>query len=219
MRLWRVDLDAYAETVAPAGLSREEEAHAARMMPQQDGPRWRAARHALRRIIAEIVNVPPESLVIEPDDLGKPRLHGGGLQFNLSHSAGEALIGVSPDRAIGLDIADRPYFRKVRHGDSWAVSDVLKDRTTGKPAFFVARRIDDRTQHQVEALYEEVRITQKEVAKIQDHVGLPRTFPVAASRHWSSRRSWVGGTSSSSECARAASRCWRQRSVMPRQWP
>ena len=104
VRLWRVDLDAYAEAVALAGLSREEEARAARMVPQQDGPRWRAARHALRRIIAESVNAPPESLVIEPDDLGKPRLHGGGLQFNLSHSAGEGLIGVSPDRAIGADI-------------------------------------------------------------------------------------------------------------------
>jgi len=104
VRLWRVDLDAYAEAAAPAGLSPGEEARAARMRHGQDGRRWRAARHALRRVIAEIVNAPPESLVIEPDDLGKPRLHESGLQFNLSHSAGEALIGVSSDRAIGVDI-------------------------------------------------------------------------------------------------------------------
>lgn len=104
VRLWRVHLDAYAQAVALDGLSPEEEARAARLKHGQDGRRWRAARHALRRIVAEIVNAPPESLVIEPDDLGKPRLHGGGLQFNLSHSAGEALIGVSRDRAIGVDI-------------------------------------------------------------------------------------------------------------------
>ena len=104
VRLWQVDLDAYAQAVALDGLSREEEARAARMVPGQDGRRYRAARHALRRVIAEIVNAPPESLVIEPDDLGKPRLNGSGLQFNLSHSAHWALIGVSPDRAIGVDI-------------------------------------------------------------------------------------------------------------------
>jgi 4'-phosphopantetheinyl transferase len=104
VRLWWVDLDAYARAVPLNGLSREEEARAARMVPGQDGRRYRAARHALRRVVAEIVNAPPESLVIEPDDLGKPRLHGTDLQFNLSHSAGEALIGVSPDRAIGVDI-------------------------------------------------------------------------------------------------------------------
>lgn len=103
-QLWRVDLDAYARAVALDGLSREEEARAARMVPGQDGRRYRAARHALRRVIAGIVNAPPESLIIEPDDLGKPRLHESGLQFNLSHSAGEVLIGVSPDRAIGVDI-------------------------------------------------------------------------------------------------------------------
>jgi phosphoglycerate-specific signal transduction histidine kinase len=44
----------------------------------------------------------------------------------------------------------------------------------------LVRRIDDRTQHQTEALYEEVRITQKEVANLQDHLGLPRSFPAAA---------------------------------------
>lgn len=104
VRVWRVDLDAYAHAVALEGLSPEEEVRAARQALGRDGRRYRAARHALRRVIAEIVNAPPESLVIEPDDLGKPRLRGSGLQFNLSHSAGEALIGVSPDRAIGVDI-------------------------------------------------------------------------------------------------------------------
>lgn len=44
----------------------------------------------------------------------------------------------------------------------------------------LVRRIDERTQHQVEALYEEVRVTQKEVARIDEHLGLPNPFPAAA---------------------------------------
>jgi conjugal transfer/entry exclusion protein len=44
----------------------------------------------------------------------------------------------------------------------------------------LVRRIDDRTQHQVEGLYEEIRVTQQEVANLQDHLGLPRSFPATA---------------------------------------
>ena len=104
VRLWRVDLDAYAGAVALDGLSADERARAARMAFGQHARRYLAARHALRRVIAEVVNSPPESLVIEPGDRGKPGLSDSPLQFNLSHSGPEALIGVSPDRAIGVDI-------------------------------------------------------------------------------------------------------------------
>ncbi len=104
VRLWRVDLDAYADAVALDGLSADERARAARMTFGRDARRYLAARHALRRILADVVNRPAERLVIEPDDRGKPGLRDGALQFNLSHSGPEALIGVSRDRAIGVDI-------------------------------------------------------------------------------------------------------------------
>ena len=39
VRLWRVDLDAYAQAVALDGLSREEEARAARLKPGRKGAR------------------------------------------------------------------------------------------------------------------------------------------------------------------------------------
>lgn len=139
VRLWWVDLDAYAHAVTPDGLSREEEARAARMVPGQDERRYRAARHALRRVISEIMNASPERLVIEPDDLGKPRLPGSGLQFNLSHSAGEALIGVSPHRAIGVDIEvvhevldaealARAHFTNAERAE-WSRGPAARDRT------------------------------------------------------------------------------------------
>ena len=40
----------------------------------------------------------------------------------------------------------------------------------------IAQRIDDRTQNQVEALYEEVRVTERRVKRVEDQLGLPHTL-------------------------------------------
>ena len=105
VELWRVDLDAYAEGVALDGLCAHEYARAARMALGRDAQRYLASRHALRHVLATALDRSPESLVIEPDDFGKPHLAGeSALHFNLSHSAHECLIGVSEDRPIGVDI-------------------------------------------------------------------------------------------------------------------
>ena len=53
-------------------------------------------------------------------------------------------------------------FERV-HGD---IAEVLR----------IAQRIDERTQNQVEALYEEVRVTQARVERVEDHIGLPHTL-------------------------------------------
>ena len=100
VQLWRVDLDAYAEAAALDGLTADEHARAARFALERDGRRYLAARHALRRVLAQALGRSPEDLVIEPDELGKPHLlPHGGLHFNLSHSAHEALIGLQPGPA------------------------------------------------------------------------------------------------------------------------
>lgn len=140
VRLWRVDLDAYAEAVALDGLSAGEHARAARMAPGQNGRRHLAARHALRRILGQALNRPPQSLVIEPDDWGKPRLRGPALEFSLSHSGLEALIGVSRDRAIGVDIEvvqevveaealSRAHFTCAERAEWTSAGRAARDRT------------------------------------------------------------------------------------------
>ncbi len=45
--------------------------------------------------------------------------------------------------AVGIVVADRPYFQAVRGGRPSSVSDILKDRTTGKEMFVVCSRISD----------------------------------------------------------------------------
>lgn len=105
VQLWRVDLDAYAGGVALDGLTADEHARAGRFVLGRDGQRYLAARHALRHVLAEALDRSPEDVGIEPDDCGKPQLvPPGSLHFNLGHSAHEALIGLSRDRPIGVDI-------------------------------------------------------------------------------------------------------------------
>lgn len=105
VQLWRVDLDAYAEAAPLDGLPADEHARAARFALERDGQRYLAARHALRHLLARALGHLSDNFVIEPDEFGKPHLlPRGSLHFNLSHSAREALIGLSRDRPIGVDI-------------------------------------------------------------------------------------------------------------------
>jgi len=105
VRLWWVDLDGYASAISLDGLDAGEHARAARMAVGRDAQRYRASRHALRQLLASALDRLPETLVIETDEFGKPHFaDGSSLHFNLSHSGHEGLIGVSPDRAIGVDI-------------------------------------------------------------------------------------------------------------------
>lgn len=105
VRLWRVDLDAYAGAAPLDGLATAEHARAARFAAGRYGQRYLAAREALRHLLAQALGCSPEDLVIQPDEFGKPHLHPRGpLHFNLSHSTHEGLIGLSRDRPIGVDI-------------------------------------------------------------------------------------------------------------------
>jgi 4'-phosphopantetheinyl transferase len=103
--LWLVDLDVYAAHVELQGLAADEHARAARMVFQQGAQRYLASRHALRRLLANAVARPAHSLLIAASENGKPYLAGDSkIHFNLSHSENAALIGLSTEVPIGVDI-------------------------------------------------------------------------------------------------------------------
>lgn len=57
------------------------------------------------------------------------------------------IVASSDRRAIGLDISDRVHFQKAAiDRQSWTVSDLLTDRTTGNCAFYIACRIADKQE-------------------------------------------------------------------------
>lgn len=110
LHLWRIDLD--ARDVAPDGLSAclsAEELHRAERFAREADRRRFVVSHASQRTILG------QYLATEPIDVafrcrlgGKPELATANgqlpLRFNLSHSGEMALVAITRDREIGVDI-------------------------------------------------------------------------------------------------------------------
>lgn len=106
VHIWKVDLSADTLTDVRV-LSREEHERAARFHFERDRQHFKAARSALRVILGRYLKLPPESLIFAQTEYGKPFLvnpEAAGLLFNLSHSGELALIAVSRDREVGVDL-------------------------------------------------------------------------------------------------------------------
>jgi len=87
---------------------------------------WRlpASPDALRRVLAIYLQERPERIELVRDEYGKPRLAEPSrrLEFNLSHSGGIALVAISGELEVGVDVERvRPrrgesfYRRWARH--------------------------------------------------------------------------------------------------------
>lgn len=87
-------------------LSHEEKNRAQRFKFQIDRDRFVAAHGALRMILRAYCGLPAESLEFSAGEYGKPRLLSKTppIAFNLSHSAGCALIAVTSGSECGVDI-------------------------------------------------------------------------------------------------------------------
>jgi 4'-phosphopantetheinyl transferase len=89
-------------------LATAERERAARFKFEKDRRLYTAAHVALRSILAGYLNVAPGDLEFEIGQRGKPRLaptfSKDSLEFNLSHSSEVALIAVTRERGIGVDI-------------------------------------------------------------------------------------------------------------------
>ncbi|MHC1725284.1 MAG: 4'-phosphopantetheinyl transferase superfamily protein [Syntrophobacteraceae bacterium] len=88
-------------------LSADEWARAAKFHFPRDRRRFIAGRAALRMILGMYLGVASKSLVLAYGPHGKPMIDGckdGALRFNLSHSQGLAVIGVTLGAEIGVDV-------------------------------------------------------------------------------------------------------------------
>jgi 4'-phosphopantetheinyl transferase len=125
LEFWQLDLDAYAADVPLDGLSMHEQARAACRVFRRDAQRYLACRHALRCVLADALACSVQSVRIETDEVGKPRLGGGDtLQFNLSHSAHVGLIALSRCTPIGVDIE---LIRSIVDADALALAHFTDD--------------------------------------------------------------------------------------------
>lgn len=110
VHLWLVSLDAPA---LPASrwmtwLDPDERERAARMHFARDRHRQAASRALLRSVLGRYVGAPPQDLRFRHGPQGKPFIDTvqglAAVEFNMSHSAGWAVIGVCRRGAIGVDL-------------------------------------------------------------------------------------------------------------------
>lgn len=102
VHVWVVPLDEVA--VVTEGLSPPERERAGSFLRPEVAERWAASRWALRRVLAGYLDQEPAEIEIVVGENGKPRLAGGELEFNLSHSGDLALVAVSGERPVGIDV-------------------------------------------------------------------------------------------------------------------
>jgi 4'-phosphopantetheinyl transferase len=104
MDLDRVDLD-------PGRLLKlldtEERRHAERFRTELDRRRFIARRAWLRLLLARYLGASAQALVFDANAFGKPFLRETEIRFNMSRSAGVALVAIAHGRELGCDLEFR----------------------------------------------------------------------------------------------------------------
>jgi 4'-phosphopantetheinyl transferase len=110
VHVWRASLEqpeALIQQLAQT-LSEDERSRASRFYFERDRKHFIIGRGLLRTILGRYLNIEPTQLQFCYSSRGKPALADVGdnstLQFNLSHSHGLVLYGVTRDRKIGIDL-------------------------------------------------------------------------------------------------------------------
>jgi 4'-phosphopantetheinyl transferase len=107
--VWRFDLDEPLSTVsASSPLSSDELTRANRFHFERDRLHFARCRSSLRFLLSRYLEIPPAEIRFDYQPNGKPEVaaqqNPRRLRFNVSHSAGVALIAVNAARRIGIDI-------------------------------------------------------------------------------------------------------------------
>ena len=95
-------------------LCADESERAARFKLPGHGPQWAFFRSAMREILGQYTNSPPDELRFGYDNNGKPGLLAPStktaLEFNLSHSGELALLAITHIAPVGVDIEQAKEF-------------------------------------------------------------------------------------------------------------
>jgi 4'-phosphopantetheinyl transferase len=131
---WFASLDVPPETSARlyATLTPDERTRSARFRFERDQQRFIVARGVLRDLLARYLQTQPGRIRFAYNAFGKPDLgreYANRLTFNLSHSAGLAVIAIATASDVGVDLeyvrAESDYADIARHFFSAAEIDYL----------------------------------------------------------------------------------------------
>jgi 4'-phosphopantetheinyl transferase len=110
VHVWAIGLDItdWRERLAPAWLSDDELLRAGRFPYEQQRRRFVVCRSALRAILSGYLETRARELSFRQGRHGKPCLdparHADPVRFNTSHSHELAVVAVSRERELGIDI-------------------------------------------------------------------------------------------------------------------
>lgn len=112
--VWRIFLNLEVDSIklAESTLSADEAQRAARFHFPKDRDRFIAAHGILRQIIGRYLHCKPDELTFSVNQYGKPSLVDSNLEFNLSHSGDFALLAITQNRKVGVDV------ERIRQGIS-----------------------------------------------------------------------------------------------------
>jgi 4'-phosphopantetheinyl transferase len=108
--VWRTQIDLPEDEIDSyvATLSQEEQDRAARFTFPDKYEEYVVSRGLLRKALAHVLKQPATEFQFEYTDSKKPYLPikyaNKTVSFNISHSHGQALVAISLDRNIGIDI-------------------------------------------------------------------------------------------------------------------
>lgn len=107
VHLYRLDLDDSSSEVVILKdqlLSEAEKEKANNYVQDIHRVRYQRGRSWVRKILAEYVGVSGSELHIQEQECGKPFLENHAIEFNLSHSENLAVLAVTQDLQVGIDI-------------------------------------------------------------------------------------------------------------------
>jgi 4'-phosphopantetheinyl transferase len=104
--VWRISLDREPASVnyLESTLSTDESQRATRFRFAANRDRFIVAHGSLRNILSEYLGCEPKQLHFSTNEYGKPVLEDHKLDFNLSHSGDYALVAVTREHKVGVDV-------------------------------------------------------------------------------------------------------------------
>lgn len=85
-------------------LSDEEQERAARFVFDLHRNRFIAGRSVLRSLLGRYLRISPAKVDFHYTPYGKPEIAGSRIRFNVSHSEDRAIIGLTLDDPLGVDV-------------------------------------------------------------------------------------------------------------------
>lgn len=104
LHIWMLEPNAISHDLSHL-LCADERVRRESMVSETDRLQFTATRGCVRFILASYLGLPPQSLQFDYSAKGKPQLVGTPpFHFNLSHSGSRALLAVSRDAPLGIDL-------------------------------------------------------------------------------------------------------------------